>query len=205
MVGSLGLKIKVSMGKIPKEIKFHLGVFAIFLVCTAITKIYLNGGGVTRDEQFSKGMGDRFIAEKGLEKDVYRFPSGLIIKILKKGEGTESPALDTDCSFHYEGKFTDGKIFDSSYARGRPLVFAPSQVVAGWMQASQLMRVGDKWELYLPEYLAYGAAGAGGVVPPYSALIFTLEFISIENGKRVPTSVADETFLKYFKKTYAEM
>jgi FKBP-type peptidyl-prolyl cis-trans isomerase FklB len=76
----------------------------------------------------------------------------------------------------------DGKQFDSSYDRGEPLEFAVNQVISGWTEALQLMKGGDKWEVYIPWQLAYGEQGAGGDIKPYQALIFTVHLLSI-NGK----------------------
>ncbi len=81
---------------------------------------------------------------------------------------------------HYEGKLLDGKVFDSSYQRGEPIVLSVNGVIKGWTEALQLMQTGDKWKLYIPYNLAYGERGAGGDIPPYATLIFDIELLSIE-------------------------
>merc|ERR1712183_1150117 len=125
------------------------------------------------------------MGEKAALPDVIKLPSGLLYKVLKKGEGTESPTADSPCDCHYAGTLIDGKEFDSSYKRGQPTTFAPNQVIKGWTEAMQLMVEGDKWEMYIPAELAYGSRGAGGVIPGKAALIFQMEIIKIK-GEKVP-------------------
>ena len=90
-----------------------------------------------------------------------------------------TPNIDTPCDCHYAGTLIDGTEFDSSYKRGKPLTFAPNQVIKGWTEAMQLMKEGGKWELYIPSELAYGDRGAGGDIPGGAALIFTLELLKV--------------------------
>ena len=122
----------------------------------------------------------------GAEKDdVIKLPSGLQYRILKSGdpEGAH-PSVDSPCKCHYEGRLaSNGEVFDSSIKRGTPLTFAPNQVIAGWTEALQLMRPGDKWELTIPPQLGYGDRGAaGGKIPGGATLIFQLELISFGEG-----------------------
>ena len=79
----------------------------------------------------------------------------------------------------YEGTLIDGTLFDSSIKRGQPATFGVNQVIAGWVEALQLMPEGAKWKLYIPSELGYGAHGAGEMIPPHSALIFEVELIKI--------------------------
>merc|ERR1711957_588082 len=123
-------------------------------------------------------------AEKEKEDDVVKLPSGLLYKVLKKGEGTHHPTADSPCDCHYAGTTIDGKEFDSSYKRGKPTTFAPNQVIKGWTEAMQLMVEGDKWEMYIPSDLAYGEKGAGGAIPAKAALIFQMELVKIKGGKK---------------------
>ena len=90
-----------------------------------------------------------------------------------------TPAADTPCVCHYTGTLIDGTVFDSSRDRGSPTTFAPNQVIPGWTEAMQLMREGDRWQLFLPSELAYGERGAGGKIKPGAALIFDLELIEV--------------------------
>ena len=80
---------------------------------------------------------------------------------------------------HYKGTLIDGTEFDSSYEREEPSEFSPNQVIAGWKEALTLMPVGSKWELYIPQELAYGARESGKI-PPFSTLIFEVELLGIE-------------------------
>lgn len=111
---------------------------------------------------------------------VVTLPSGLQYEVLKEGKvgGTHPKASDkVEC--HYEGRLLDGTVFDSSIQRGQPAVFGVSQVIAGWVEALQLMPEGAKWRLFIPDNLAYGEHGAGNSIPPYSALIFDVELLKI--------------------------
>ncbi len=82
---------------------------------------------------------------------------------------------------HYTGKLIDGTVFDSSVERGEPATFGVTQVIPGWVEALQMMKVGAKWRLFIPSALAYGPNGAGGVIGPNSTLIFDVELLKIEN------------------------
>lgn len=99
----------------------------------------------------------------------------------------------------------DGSPFDNSYDRKRPSNFAPNQVIKGWTEALQLMREGDKWEIFVPYDLAYGAKGKPPKIPAYSPLIFDMHLIKV-HGKGTPTASTDTAvFRKIFGKPYAEM
>lgn len=104
--------------------------------------------------------------------------SGLQYTILKQGNGNIPSATDR-VRVHYTGQLIDGTVFDSSVERGQPAEFPVSGVIRGWVEALQLMPVGSKWRLYIPQELAYGSQGAGASIPPYSALIFDVELLDI--------------------------
>ena len=125
-----------------------------------------------------KKDGEAFLAENAKKPGVVTLASGLQYKILKAGSGRK-PGKTSRVRCHYEGTFTNGMVFDSSYKRGEPAVFGVNQVIAGWTEALQLMGEGSEWELYIPYALAYGEAGAHGAIPPYSALIFKVELIEV--------------------------
>merc|ERR1719436_569946 len=127
--------------------------------------------------------GKEFLEAKAKEEGVVTLPSGLLYKVLKKGEGKYHPTADSPCDCHYAGTLIDGTEFDSSYKRGKPTTFAPNQVIKGWTEAMQLMVEGDKWELYIPSDLAYGDRGAGGKIPGGAALVFQMEIIKIKGDK----------------------
>ena len=92
----------------------------------------------------------------------------------------QKPKATDKVRVHYEGTLIDGTVFDSSYKRGESITFGLNQVIKGWTEGLQLMSVGSKYKLYIPYELAYGAQGAGGSIPPYAALIFTVELLGIE-------------------------
>ena len=125
-----------------------------------------------------KKEGEDFLAQNAKKAGVITLSSGLQYKILKAGSGRK-PGKTDRVRCHYEGTFTNGMVFDSSYKRGEPAVFGVNQVIAGWTEALQLMGEGSEWELYIPYDLAYGEAGAHGAIPPYSALIFKVELIEV--------------------------
>lgn len=125
-----------------------------------------------------KEDGEAFLEENGKKEGVVTLPSGLQYMVLTEGNGKQPKATDrVQC--HYEGKLIDGTVFDGSIRRGEPAVFGVSQVIAGWVEALQLMSEGAKWRLFIPQQMAYGAHGAGENIPPYSALIFDVELIKV--------------------------
>ena len=121
---------------------------------------------------------EAFLAENGQQDGVVTLPSGLQYRVLASGEG-ESPTTTDSVLAHYHGTLTDGTVFDSSVDRGEPATFGLSQVIAGWTEALQLMKVGDKWRLFIPPGLAYGEASPTPAIPPNSALIFDVELLEI--------------------------
>lgn len=122
--------------------------------------------------------GEDFLLENGKRAEVKTTPSGLQYEVLKEGEG-ESPKADQSVTVHYTGKLIDGTVFDSSVERGEPATFGVTQVIPGWVEALQLMKVGAKWRLYIPSALAYGPQGAGGIIGPNQTLIFDVELLKI--------------------------
>ncbi len=122
--------------------------------------------------------GRAFLAAKADEDDVTVLPSGLMYKVISAGDGATPGAADR-VTVHYRGTLIDGTAFDSSYDRGQPATFPVNGVIAGWVEALQLMSVGAKWELYIPSELAYGPHGAGGVIGPDCALVFEVELLDI--------------------------
>ena len=126
----------------------------------------------------TKESGIAFLEENKKREGVVTLPSGLQYEIINAGLGKKPTAADrVQC--HYEGTLIDGTVFDSSIKRGQPAVFGVSQVIAGWVEALQLMGEGSKWRLYIPYDLAYGANGAPGAIPPYATLKFVVELIEV--------------------------
>lgn len=122
--------------------------------------------------------GIAFLAKNKLNEGVTTLPSGLQYQILKPGTGAKPKATD-QVTTHYHGTLIDGTVFDSSVERGQPATFPVNGVIAGWVEALQLMPVGSKWKLFIPSNLAYGARGAGESIGPNTALIFEVELLSI--------------------------
>ena len=123
--------------------------------------------------------GQAFLAENGMRPNVVSLPNGLQYEVLKAGEGPK-PKLENKVKVHYTGRLINGTVFDSSIERGEPAVFGLGQVIKGWTEILQVMPVGSKWTVYIPQELAYGERGAGAQIGPYSTLIFDIELISIE-------------------------
>ena len=129
--------------------------------------------------------GIAWLASKAKEEGVITNPSGLLYKVLTSSTSpAKSPLVGTPCECHYAGTLINGKEFDSSYKRGSPTTFAPNQVIKGWTEAMQLMKEGDKWELYIPSELAYGDRGAGGSIPGGAPLVFTLELLKVKGASK---------------------
>ena len=126
----------------------------------------------------AKAEGEKFLAENKKKEGVVALPSGLQYKILTAGNGPKSKASDT-VKCHYEGRLINGTVFDSSIRRNEPAEFPVSGVIAGWVEALQLMPVGSKWQLYIPSELAYGTHGAGQSIGPNQTLIFDVELLAI--------------------------
>ena len=123
---------------------------------------------------------NQFLDEYRKLEGVVELPSGLQYYVVNQGNVDGKRAKETDrVQCHYEGRLLDGNVFDSSYQRGEPAVFGVNQVIAGWTEALQLMPEGAKWTLFIPSEMAYGAQGAGQVIPPHSALIFDVELLKI--------------------------
>ncbi|MEK9807750.1 MAG: FKBP-type peptidyl-prolyl cis-trans isomerase [Halieaceae bacterium] len=122
--------------------------------------------------------GAAFLAENAQREGIIVTDSGLQYEVVTAGDGA-SPGPDDQVEVHYRGTLIDGTVFDSSYDRGQTVTFGVTQVIPGWTEALQLMKEGDKYNLYIPSDLAYGAGGAGQVIGPNSTLIFEVELIKI--------------------------
>jgi len=120
--------------------------------------------------------GKNFLEANGQRPEVVTLPSGLQYEILTEGEGPK-PGPTSMVTVHYEGRLTNGNVFDSSYKRKQPATFGVHQVISGWTEGLQLMSKGSKWRLFIPSELGYGARGAGSAIPPHAALIFDVELI----------------------------
>lgn len=120
-----------------------------------------------------------WLEENAKKEGVVVLPSGLQYKVLVEGNGIVAEK-DDNVTVKYEGKMIDGTVFDSSYTRTPDTTsFKPTQVIKGWTEALCMMPEGSKWELYIPQDLAYGSRPAGKI-KPYSTLIFTVEVVKVE-------------------------
>ena len=123
---------------------------------------------------------EEFLRQNAELEGVVALESGLQYLILTSGpEAGASPGVNDAVLAHYHGTLTDGTVFDSSVDRGEPTEFGLSQVISGWTEALQLMKVGDKWRLFIPPAMAYGEASPTLAIPPNSALIFDVELLEI--------------------------
>lgn len=127
----------------------------------------------------TREAGENFLARKARERGVRSLGGGLLYKVLHAGSGAR-PTASSTVVVDYEGRLIDGTVFDSSYRRGEPAEFPVSGVIQGWQIALKAMKVGDEWEIYIPEYLAYGEAGSGDRIPPCSALVFKVSLRSVK-------------------------
>jgi FKBP-type peptidyl-prolyl cis-trans isomerase FklB len=139
----------------------------------------------------AKQEGEAFLASNKGKEGVVTLPSGLQYKVLKEGTGP-MPTADDRVTVNYRGKLVDGTEFDSSYSRGKPATFPVKGVIPGWTEALQHMKVGSKWEIYVPASLAYGERGAGHVIAPNSTLIFEVELLGIEPSQKDQSSKQEE-------------
>lgn len=126
----------------------------------------------------NKLEGDKFLAENAKKDGVKTTPSGLQYMVIAEGEG-DTPTSTDIVKVHYTGTLIDGRVFDSSVSRGVPAQFGVNQVIPGWTEALQMMKVGSKYKLFLPADIAYGERGAGEMIQPNSTLIFEVELLDI--------------------------
>ncbi|MCG8668490.1 MAG: FKBP-type peptidyl-prolyl cis-trans isomerase [Pseudomonadales bacterium] len=128
----------------------------------------------------NKAKGEAFLAENKKREGVKTTDSGLQYEVLSSGAADGvSPGPNDKVKVHYHGTLVDGTVFDSSVDRGQPIEFAVGGVIKGWTEALQLMKKGDKFKLFIPSDLAYGARGAGPKIGPHAALIFEVELLDV--------------------------
>ena len=124
--------------------------------------------------------GKTFLTENAKRPGIMTTASGLQYEVLQTGEaGAAMPEATDTVTVHYHGTLIDGTVFDSSVNRGEPASFALNQVIPGWTEGVQLMKVGDKFRFFIPPDLGYGETGAGGVIGPNSTLIFEVELLEV--------------------------
>lgn len=132
---------------------------------------------MTKKAEEDAKAGEKFLAENAKKEGVKTTESGLQYQVVKAGTGAV-PTLTDRVVCNYRGTLVNGKQFDSSYDRGEPATFGVNQVIPGWTEALQMMKVGAKWNLFIPAKLAYGDRSVGGI-PPNSVLVFDIELLDI--------------------------
>jgi len=142
-----------------------------------------------QEQEENLAAGEAFLSENGKKEGVTTTESGLQYKVLQKGEGA-SPTETDVVKVHYAGRLLDGTEFDSSYKRNEPAEFAVGNLIPGWIEALQLMKEGDKFEIYVPANLGYGAGGTNRI-PPNSTLIFEMELLELVKTEE-PAAEASE-------------
>jgi FKBP-type peptidyl-prolyl cis-trans isomerase len=129
----------------------------------------------------NKKEGEAFLAANKSKDGVITLPSGLQYKVIKSGTGPTPGPTDV-VQAHYKGTLLDGTVFDSSFDRGKPETFPVSGVIPGWTEALQLMKVGDKWQLFIPAALGYKETGSGADIGPNAVLVFDVELLDVNKG-----------------------
>lgn len=127
--------------------------------------------------------GKAYLEKNAKKEGVKSTKSGIQYEVLKAGKGGESPKKTDRVTTHYHGTLIDGTVFDSSVTRKQPAQFRLDEVIKGWTEILQLMKVGDKWKVTIPSELAYGANPRPGVIKPNSVLVFEIELISIDDAE----------------------
>jgi FKBP-type peptidyl-prolyl cis-trans isomerase len=133
---------------------------------------------VNEMKEKNSALSQAFLEANKQKEGVKVLPDGLQYKVINSGAGA-SPSATDKVKVHYKGSLITGEEFDSSYKRGEPTEFGVNQVIKGWTEVLQMMKVGDKWEVYIPSELAYGENGAGQMIGPNAALIFEIELLDI--------------------------
>ena len=179
-------EIDVNLESLMQGLKDALEGTKLEISQTEMTKIYTAWQQKMRAKQAAKqaeeaaknlAAGTAFLEANKAKEGVKVLPSGLQYKVVKEGTGNTPTAKDK-VKTHYRGTLIDGTEFDSSYKRNQPAEFGVTDVIKGWTEALQLMKVGDKWELYIPANLAYGERGRPGI-PANSTLVFEIELLEI--------------------------
>ena len=128
----------------------------------------------------NRRKGEQFLAQNSTKDSVVTLPSGLQYKVLTMGTGPK-PKATQEVHVKYEGKLVDGKVFESSYTRKDQVTkFRANQVIKGWTEALTHMKAGSKYEVYIPQQLAYGERAQGEVIKPFSTLVFTIELLEVK-------------------------
>ena len=177
--GLEGLQPEALLAGLRDALEGNAPAVPVDVVHRALREIHERADAVRRDRQQAMAVeGQQFLEDNIKREGVSSTESGLQFSVIKQGDGP-IPSRQDRVRVHYTGKLIDGSVFDSSVARGEPAEFPVSGVIAGWIEALTLMPVGSKWELVIPQNLAYGERGAGASIPPFSTLVFEVELLEI--------------------------
>ncbi len=177
--GLEGLEVASIAEGIATALKGEMPALEIDEINSALQEIH--GRAQQAREEAAKvasAEGEAFLQDNALRNEVTVLESGLQYEVINEGTGTV-PTAENTVRVHYHGQLTDGTVFDSSVSRGEPVEFPVTGVIKGWVEALQLMPVGSKWKLFIPQDLAYGERGAGAAIPPFAALVFEVELLDI--------------------------
>jgi FKBP-type peptidyl-prolyl cis-trans isomerase FkpA len=152
--------------------KHTLSLLAALAVCVTLSSPLMS-------QTSNLEQGQAFLKANASKPNVKTTSSGLQYLVLQEGKGKSPKATDT-VLVHYKGNLLDGTEFDSSYKRNEPISFPLNGVIPGWTEGVQLMKEGGKIRLFIPSNLAYGARGAGGVIPPDATLVFDIELLKVQ-------------------------
>lgn len=154
-------------------------IIVIVLVFIYFTKIHGRITEVAQDRATTKQEGLDFLAANKSKEGVVTLESGMQYQVIQQGTGTVHPTAKSQVKVHYNGTFINGEMFDSSFKRGKPVVFSLNKVVKGWTEGVQLMVEGELTRFFIPPHLAYGNRWQGNI-PPGSTLVFDVELIEIK-------------------------
>ena len=143
---------------------------------------YLNDLANEREFGEWRRENEKWLADNAKKDSVQTTPSGLQYKVLKEGQGEKPTAIDT-VKVHYEGRLINDTIFDSSYRRKEPVSFPLNGVIAGWTEGLQLMSPGAEYMFYIPQQLGYGERNTGGMIQPFSTLIFRVQLLEVKKAQ----------------------
>ncbi len=177
--GLEGLNVDAIAAGIATALVGDMPAIEIDEINNALQELHARGEAARQElAKAAAADGEAFLADNALCSEVTVLESGLQYEVLTEGTG-EIPTADKQVRVHYHGELTDGTVFDSSVSRGQPAEFPVTGVIQGWVQALQMMPVGSKWKLYVPQDLAYGERGAGAAIPPFAALVFEVELLAV--------------------------
>jgi FKBP-type peptidyl-prolyl cis-trans isomerase FklB len=172
-----GIDIEIAMKAMNAAINGREMYFDAHTASNIFTAFSQKAQGETGEK--NKAIGKSFLEENKKRPGVTATASGLQYEVLKRGTGTASPVATSKVKVHYHGTTIDGGVFDSSVERNDPIVFGLNQVIPGWTEGVQLMRVGDKFKFFIPSELAYGEQSPSPKIPAHSTLVFEVELLEI--------------------------